>query len=320
MRYLEKASIEKIEDTYAEAFDGLYCRLLVTAERGLNEGDTNSPFIEYDPLRFVAYRATSTPSTVFGGIEAGIEKWLPKEQTPDGREGVVLQYWGMFDRKNPKELTEKFFKEVAKRIRQDILSASGGTSRVFDHMEPAMMVFSIDSEGRIGKLCGGGFETISSGDGEKKINVPLMMGYDFKIDKNIGIGLGISGANFWILCDSVETGRRAGRAAIEAIKKVDGVITPFFICPSGSTAEEGSPTNYRYCPTLKNEIRDSKVPEGVNSIPEIVIDGLDLPSVKSAMREGICAAVGVDGVKMISAGNYKGKLGEHKIRLRELFA
>ena len=40
----------EIDDTYAEAFDGVYCRLLVTAERGLVQEDTNSPFIEFDPL------------------------------------------------------------------------------------------------------------------------------------------------------------------------------------------------------------------------------------------------------------------------------
>ena len=63
---------EKVENTYAEAFDGLYCRLLITAERGLTKEDTNGPFIEFDPLRFAAYRATATPSTVVGRIEAGI--------------------------------------------------------------------------------------------------------------------------------------------------------------------------------------------------------------------------------------------------------
>lgn len=312
-----------IENTYAEAFDGLFSRLLITAERGLTEKDTNGPYIEHDPLRFAAYRATATPSTVVGRIEAGIEKWLLKDKTPDGREGVIIQYWGMYDKSKPlKEQAERFNKEISIRIRQDILSASGGTTRIFDWMKPKKSIYKINSEERVGK-CGGGYETFSEEYEREVINVPLMMGHDFKIDREIGCGIGISGANFWILCDTVETGRRAGRAAVEAIKTVDGAITSFFVCPSGSMIEDyppiGPPTNYPYCPTLRNKISDSKVPKDVKSIPEIVIDGIDLSVVENAMREGISKAVNVEGVKIISAGNYKGKLGQHKIYLRKLF-
>jgi formylmethanofuran--tetrahydromethanopterin N-formyltransferase len=62
------------------------------------------------------------------------------------------------------------------------------------------------------------------------------------------------------------------------------------------------------------------VPEGVNYIPEIVINGVSLSAVKSAMKAGIKASLKVDGVVGISAGNYGGKLGAYKIRLRELFS
>jgi len=319
-----EAFIKKIEDTYAEAFDGLFSRILVTGERGLTQKDIKSPLLEYDPLRFAAYRATATPSTVVGRVEAGIEKWLPKNQTPDERDGVVLQYWGMYDEKKPlKEQAEKFYKEMSIRIRQDILSASGGTTRVFNWMKPGTTIYKIDSEERVGK-CGGGYETALEEHGRKVASVPLMMGHDFPIDNPIECGKGVSGANFWIFCKDVRAGRRAGKASIEAIKKVDNVITPFYICPSGSMVKDyppiGPPTNYPYCPSLKNKIPDSKVPKDVNSIPEIVIDGVNLESVENAMREGMLAAISTKGVKMISAGNYEGKLGQHKIYLRKLFA
>lgn len=312
----------KIDDTYAEAFNGLFSRILITAERGLIEEDSNSPFIEYDPLRSAAYRATSTPSTVVGRIEAGIEKWLSENETPDGRQGVVVQYWGMYDDKKPiVEQVEKFNKEMSIRIRQDILSASGGTTRIFAYKKPKKPLYVIDTEERVGK-CGGGHETFLNEYGRETIRVPLMMGHDFKIDRRIECGMGISGANLWLLCNNVDTGRRAGKASIEAIKKVDGVITSFYICPSGSTTEDyppiGPPTNSGYCPSLRNS-KYSKVPKGVNSIPEIVIDGISMPAVKNAMREGIVAASHVEGVKIISAGNYGGKLGQHKIYLQKLF-
>jgi len=326
MKPVGKTIMERIEDTYAEAFDGIYSRILITAERGLTHEDTRGPRIEYDPLRFVAYRSTSTPSTVVGRLEAGVEKWMPGERTPDGREGVVLQYWGMFDNNKPVEgQAEKFFKEMSIRIRQDILSAAGGTTRVFDWMrgeDRAGAICHIDTEERVGR-CGGGYETFSTEYGKEIITIPLMSGDDFKIDRDIGIGLGVSGANFWIMCDSPKSGRLAGNEVIRAMKCVRGVITPFYSCPSGSTTENykpiGPPTNYRFCPTLKNKITDSKVPEGVKSIPEIVIDGVDLPTVKEAMKVGISAALEVKGVVAISAGNYEGKLGRYKIGLRDLF-
>ena len=61
------------------------------------------------------------------------------------------------------------------------------------------------------------------------------------------------------------------------------------------------------------------MPESVNYIPEIVIDGVSLQAVKEATKAGIEATLNVDGVVKVSAGNYGGKLGDYKIHLRELF-
>ncbi|MEM2918578.1 MAG: formylmethanofuran--tetrahydromethanopterin formyltransferase [Candidatus Altiarchaeota archaeon] len=314
---------EFVEDTYAEAFDALYCRILVTADRSLDLEDRKSPFLEYDPLRFLAYRATSTPGIVVGRIEAGIEKFLRKEETPDGREGVILQFYGVYRKDKPlEEQVEKFFSEVAIRIRQDILSASFGTTRVFNSLKKEREVFSIDTKERVGD-CGGGYEKIVKEYGKEHYSIPLMIGYDFKIERNIGIGLGISGANLWLFCDSLKTAKIAGKKAIDAIKKVPNVITPFYVCPSGSMVANygkiGPPTNYKFCPTLKGKIQDSDVPENVFSIPEIVINGETLEDVKRAMISAIKAVSSLNGVKKISAGNYNGKLGQHKIYLKDLF-
>ncbi len=312
-----KRKIMEIENTYAEAFDGLYCRLLVTGERGLTKEDKEGPQIEYDPLRFAAYRATSTPAVVVGRTEAGIERWLPKEETPDKREGVILQFWGMY--REDKGEVENFFKEVAIKIRQDILSVSGGTARIFNWLDKGL--HEIDTKGRVGD-CGGGYEEEGQEYGREYYSIPLMSGCDFKIDKKIAIGKGISGANLWFFCDSVEKGRKVGKVALEEIKKVGGVIAPFYLCPSGSMVKNyrkiGPPTNYPYCPTLRKKIPDGKVPEKVESIPEIVINGINLEAVKEAMRRAIKAVKNMEGLIKISAGNYEGKLGQHKIYLREL--
>jgi formylmethanofuran--tetrahydromethanopterin N-formyltransferase len=65
--------------------------------------------------------------------------------------------------------------------------------------------------------------------------------------------------------------------------------------------------------------KESKVPDGVNYIAEIVYDGMSLDAVKEATKVGIKAVFDIEGVVRISAGNYGGKLGQYKIPLRELF-
>jgi formylmethanofuran--tetrahydromethanopterin N-formyltransferase len=79
-------------------------------------------------------------------------------------------------------------------------------------------------------------------------------------------------------------------------------------------------TNDAYCPTLRGRTGvASELPEGVNSVLEIVVDGLDRAAVESALRAGIDAACR-PGVVEISAGNYGGKLGRHQFPLHGLLA
>ena len=151
------------------------------------------------------------------------------------------------------------------------------------------------------------------------------MAPDFRIERYLGYGRGVMGGNFWYMCKTKEAVMEAGRKALDAIRQIDGTITPFDICSAGSKPETkfpwiGPTTNHPYCPSLKKQLgKDSKVPEGVNYIPEIVINGVSLDAVKEAMKIGIDAAREVDGVLRISAGNYGGKLGAYKIYLKEWF-
>ncbi len=77
-------------------------------------------------------------------------------------------------------------------------------------------------------------------------------------------------------------------------------------------------TNEAYAPTLR-AIAGSALPEGVSSVLEIVLDGVDAASIAAAMRAGIEAACR-PGVRSISAGNYGGKLGPHHFHLRRIVA
>ncbi len=297
----------EIEDTYAEAFDGLYFRVMVTAD-------------DEETLRRAAEDATATPSIVIGRIEGGIERYLDRNETPDGRLGVILQFWAGLDKsKSLDEIISKFYREFSYRIRQDILVKP--FTAVFDScLNP---IGKVDAMERIGH-CGDGYEWIEKKYGREMIIVPIMVP-DFKIERYLGYGCGVIGGNFWYMCRTKKAVIEAGRRALEAIRKIEGVVTPFDICSAGSKAETkypqiGPTTNHPYCPSLKRKLREeSKVPEGVNYIPEIVINGVTLDAVKEAMKAGIEAASKVKGVVRISAGNYGGKLGDHKIFLRELF-
>ena len=295
-----------IEDTYAEAFDGLYFRILVTAS------DKNT-------LTRAAEDSTATPSTVIGRIEGGIERWAPKNETPDGRLGVILQFWSGIDERKPlEESVKRFYREFSYRIRQDILVKP--FTAVFDACPNP--IGKIDTLELIGH-CGDGYEWVEKQYGREMIVVPIMVP-DFKIERFIGYGRGVMGGNFWYMCRTKRAVLRAGRKALKAISRVEGVVTPFDICSAGSKPETkfpqiGPTTNHPYCPSLKSRLgAESKVPAGVRYIPEIVINGLTLEAVKKAMKVGIEAASTVDGVVRISAGNYGGRLGKYKIYLREI--
>jgi formylmethanofuran--tetrahydromethanopterin N-formyltransferase len=297
----------RIEDTYAEAFEGIYCRIMVTAD-------------DEETLRKAALHATATPAVVIGRIEGGVEKWLSESETPDNRRGVVIQFWGAIDYKKPLlDSLKKFEIELSYRIRQDILVKP--FTAVFDATSNPLG--KLDMMERVGH-CGDGYEWVEKRFGREVIVVPIMVP-DFIIERFIGYAKGIMGANFWIMCRTKEAVREAGARALEAIHKVDGVITPFDVCSAGSKPETrypwiGPTTNHPYCPSLRKSLgKESKVPDGVNYIPEIVINGISMEAVKQAMKAGIEAALTVKDVVSISAGNYGGKLGKYKIYLRELF-
>ncbi len=297
----------EIEDTYAEAFDGLYSRVILTAD-------------DEEVLKRAAEDATATPSIVIGRGEGGIERWLSEKEGPDGRKGALLQFWGGIDADKPlDDSVKKFEVELSYRIRQDIVVKL--FTALFDALpKPAG---KIDMMERVGH-CGDGFEWEEKLYGRNMIVVPIMVS-DFLIERQLGYAKGVMGANFWYMCKTKRAIMEAGRKALKAIHQIEGVITPFDICSAGSKPETkfpwiGPTTNHPYCPTLKETLgKESKVPEGVKYIPEIVINGTSIEAVKEAMKVGIQSVQNVDGITRISAGNYGGKLGRHKIYLRELF-
>ncbi len=298
----------KIVDTFAEAFDGIYARVMITAD-------------DLETLRRAAMDVASSPSGPIGRTEAGIEKWVSKDETPDGRVGVMIQVWSGLEEGEPfSSVLQKFEKEFSYRIRQNVLVKP--FTAVFDaHPSPEGRIDALE---RIGH-CGDGYEWEEDRYGRRMIIVPTMVP-DFQIERFIGYGFGVTGGNFWYMCNRKETVMEAGTKALKAINEVDGIITPYGICAAGSKVETkfpwiGGTTNHPYCPSLKDRLgEESKVPEGANFIPEIVIHGVSLDAVGNAMKAGIAVIPDMDDVITISAGNFGGKLGKYKIFLRELFS
>jgi formylmethanofuran--tetrahydromethanopterin N-formyltransferase len=303
----ETAAKVEIEDTYAEAFAGVFCRVILTAD-------------DEHTLRRAAEDSTATPSVVIGRVEGGIEKWLGESETPDKREGAVLQFWGGLNPKKPfSNSLKKFEAELSYRIRQDILVKP--FTAIFDALPSAEG--KLDMMTRVGH-CGDGYEWIEKRSNRKVIVVPLMVP-DFIIERYIGYARGVMGANFWVMCKTKEALRMAGEKALETIHTISGVVTPFDVCSAGSKPETrypiiGPTTNHSYCPSLKPRLGEAlKVPDGVRYIPEIVINGVSMEAVKAATKAGIEAVLNIDGVVKISAGNFGGKLGAYRINLTELF-
>ena len=152
------------------------------------------------------------------------------------------------------------------------------------------------------------------------------MSGDFLVEAKLGYKDGVAGGNFFIMGDSRLSAITAAEAAVDAIHSVPGVVTPF---PGGMVASGSkvgsnkyskfmnASTNEKMCVTLKDKV-DSDLPDDVEGMMEIVIDGADEESVKEAMKQGINAACQVPGIIKISAGNYGGDLGPYHFHLQDL--
>ena len=155
------------------------------------------------------------------------------------------------------------------------------------------------------------------------------MGGDFIGEENFGAVKGIAGGNFLVMGKDQKSALAGATASVKAFENNEGIIAGFpgGIVSSGSKVASKNykfpmpaSTNHRFCPTIKDKIPDSLVPEGVNSIYEIVINGLNEKVISDAMRKGILAAVNEKGVLFIGAGNYEGKLGTNNFYLHKILS
>jgi len=297
----------EIDDTFAEAFNMRGTRILITAQN----------------LRW-AYNAanamTGFATSVIGcGVEAGIERALSEDETPDGRPGLSVLMFAMG--------SKVLMQQLETRMGQSILTCP--TAAAFAGIESEDMI----SLGKHLRFFGDGYQVskqIPDANGKLKRywRIPVMDG-EFLTEETTGMVRAIGGGNFLVLGASQAQVLTACEAAIDAMRKLPNVIMPFpgGVVRSGSKVGSKYPkmfasTNDAFCPTLKGVVKSELDPR-VESVMEIVVNGLTFEDIAVSMKAGIEAACGLgkdNGILRVSAGNYGGKLGQHHFKLRPILS
>ncbi len=292
-----KIKSTEIVDTFAEAFKMFGSRIVITAATK-------------EWAMAAAQSITGFATSVIGcKCEAGIEAEIPAEETPDLRPGVSVLLFAMD--------ADSVGKRLMERIGQCVMTCP--TTACYNGLQEGS---SVTVGGNL-RYFGDGYQ-ISKLLGDNKLwRIPVMDG-EFLIDDTFNVKESVGGGNLLILGKDQTATLKAAKAATKAMREIPDIILPF---PNGvvrSGSKVGSKyksliasTNDAYCPTLRGIVDNSETEEGINSVLEIVIDGLTLESVEEAMRVGMTAAA-KPGVKKISAGNYGGGLGQYQIQLHQL--
>ncbi len=293
----------EIEDTFAEAFPMYIGRYIITAST----------------RRWALASAQESKglgvSATLGPGEAGIEREVAVEESPDHRPGYLLDV-------GHRERKELNYWLIA-RIRKGVLPVP--TTSAFDAMPKEMAQYYVEVKDTPIQLFGDGYEEIVEREGRAVYKIPRMDGF-FYIEAKFGVARGIAGGNFLILGESPASSLMAAEVAVDAMREVPYVFNP---CAGGVAAsgtkvggrryrEAVATTNDAYCAVLRDRVEETKIPAGVNCVYEVFVNGLNLASVMRAMKVGIEAASTVAGVRKISAGNYGGKLGKILIPLSKV--
>lgn len=297
----------QVDDTYAEAFKSLHMELLITAR--------DRTWLDHAVCAATGHGS----STIMCDSEAGVARIVgpggddESFPTPDGRIGAIIQLHMPKFRPDRVEALEK---AALARISQNILTCP--TAACFNLLE-SDETYPL---GRKVSYFGNGWQFRDERFG-RKVWVTPILGGEFVMDRSFGYAEGLMGGNLWLFGADLDSALAAAERGVAAVDDVPGVITPF----PGGVAASGSKAGSKYsfaiastfedfCPTLQDKPGvNARLPEGVGSVMEIIMNGRDLDSVIEATQAAIGAAKETPGLVRISAGNYGGKLGKNLIYL-----
>ena len=281
-----------IDDSFAEAFPMKATRIVITAHNLVW-------------ARHAAVAATGFATSVIAcGCEAGIERELSADETPDGRPGVSLLLFAM----SGKELA----KQLERRVGQCVLTCP--TTAVYAGLREGEAV----PLGKNLRFFGDGWQTSKVINGIRYWRVPVMDG-EFVAQETTAVVKGVGGGNLLLLATDTEAALAAAEAAVAAMKQLPDVIMPFpgGVVRSGSKVGSKYPalmasTNDAFCPALVGLAKKTELDASTRCVMEIVIDGLTEAAVARAMTAGIAAGTEIGaarGLLRIASGNDRGKPG-----------
>ena len=291
-----------VDDTYAEAFRSIFAAVLVTARD------------RYWLDKAVAAATGNASSTILCDCEAGLDRYADPAETPDGRPGAVLQFHVPRFYKDREQRLER---SLLVRVSQNVLTCP--TTACFNGLPDRETWFPL---GRKLAYFGDGHQYTAERHGRRCWVVPILSG-EFVCERRCGWADGLMGGNLWFFGATADAALEAARLGAEAAGAVPGVILPFPGGVAGSGSKAGSKYKFsiastyaEYCPTLRDKLGDkSKLPAGVATVQEIIINGADLPTIVRATQAAIAAARDVPDLMTISAGNYGGRLGKSFVYL-----
>ena len=288
----------EVADTFAEAFPMRFARVVITAA---SDGWAEE----------AARSMTGFATSVIGcKCEAAIERRLAAGETPDGRPGIAVLLFAMD--------CEGVGKRVLERVGQSVMTCP--TTACFDGLPGAERTVALGGSLR---YFADGFQASKVIAGQRFWRIPVMEG-EFLVAESVGVGRGVGGGNLVIGAGDEEAALGAAEAAADAMRG-EGIALPFpgGIVRSGSkvgaltSKSMPASTNHQMAPTLRAQVSDTLVPDGVGAMFEVVIDGVSEEAVGEAMRRGLHAAAGA-GATHVTAANFGGKLGEFHFPLTEL--
>jgi len=261
-------------DISFDVFHGLGTSILITGFKK-----------EY--LKYIAIEFCAQSSLPYGKSEAGIHTFLSPEKTPDHRWGVVCSVWVQNNSENEDLSSKLLIKFLNERISTSLFPKLG--IRVFSWTPNPEEFYN--SEKELGDF-GDGYNNIEEKFDRKFLSIP-MTGGDFWIEQKIGIQPGFLGASLFLFFETAKSATEIESKISNFLFKYPNTVQIYGLIASGSKIGAKNvnkkdlviSTNENYCPSLKKQVgKESKVPNDVHCITELVLNSFSIEYLKTTLK------------------------------------